>query len=87
MIYLIFAFRSRSQSMRFYNELRCRNVECSLINTPRDVSLGCGLSVKTDETAYGIAAACLNALRLNTFLGAFKVTAMGQSRRFERLFL
>ncbi len=87
MIYLIFAFRSRSQSMRFYNELKNRRVDCSLINTPREVSLGCGLSVRTDESAYGLAVALLNSLRLNTFLGAFRLSGTGQSRRVERLFL
>ena len=85
MIYLIFAFRSRTQSIRFGGELRNAGVNNVLISTPRDVSVGCGLSVKIDERAIGIATAKLHALGLNTFIGAFRITHVGREKYVERL--
>ncbi len=84
-MYLIFAFRSRAQSMKFYNELKKSGISCSLINTPRDVSVGCGLSVKADETAYAATVRLLRTMSLNTFLGAFRVRP-GNAGKPERLF-
>lgn len=85
MIYLIFAFRSRTQSIKFSGELRNAGVNNTLIGTPREVSVGCGLSVKIDESAIGVAVAKLHALDLNTFIGAFRITCVGREKYVERL--
>lgn len=54
----LFAFRSRTQSMKFYDILRIQSLACELINTPREVSASCGLSVTVAaadlERAYGL---------------------------------
>ena len=42
----IAAFRSRQQVMRFDSALRRAHIHSQVISTPRDVSLGCGLSVR-----------------------------------------
>ena len=60
MNYLIFAFRSRAQSMKYYNELKKTGVNCALINTPREISVGCGLSVKTLEDGAEVTATVRN---------------------------
>ena len=44
----IAAFRSRQQVMRFDSALRRAGLHADIISTPRDVSLGCGLSVQFD---------------------------------------
>ena len=44
----IAAFRSRQQVMRFDSALRRAGLRSEIISTPRDVSLGCGLSVQFD---------------------------------------
>lgn len=86
MTYLIFAFRSRTQSIRFHGELRARGVDAMLINTPRDVSVGCGLSVKLSEQYLSAALGLERSMGLNTFLGAFRVTVNGRTRRVDRLY-
>ncbi len=87
MIYLIFAFRSRTQSIKFSGELRNAGVNNVLISTPREVSVGCGLSVRIDESAIGAATAKLHALDFNTFIGAFRITHAGHEKYVERLFV
>ena len=40
------AFRSRQQVLRFESALRRAGLSAEVVSTPRDVSIGCGLSVR-----------------------------------------
>ena len=42
----IAAFRSRQQVMRFENALRREGIFARVVTTPREVAMGCGLSVR-----------------------------------------
>ena len=42
----IAAFRSRQQVMRFENALRTSGIFARIVTTPREVAMGCGLSVR-----------------------------------------
>jgi len=44
--YGIAAFRSRQQVLRFEEMLRRSGLMVSVVSTPREVAVGCGLSVK-----------------------------------------
>ena len=44
--YGVAAFRSRQQVLWFEQALRARGVPVGVISTPRDISMGCGLSVR-----------------------------------------
>lgn len=44
----IAAFRSRQQVMRFDSALNRAGIRSQVISTPRDVAVGCGLSVRFD---------------------------------------
>ena len=45
-IYGVAAFRSRQQVLRFEAALRRLGVAARVVSTPRDISMGCGLSVR-----------------------------------------
>ena len=45
-VYGVAAFRSRQQVLRFESQLRRMGVPVSVVSTPRDISMGCGLSVR-----------------------------------------
>ena len=45
-VYGVAAFRSRQQVLRFEATLRQRGVPTQVVTTPRDISMGCGLSVR-----------------------------------------
>ena len=45
-VYGVAAFRSRQQVLRFEAVLRQRGVPTRVVTTPRDISMGCGLSVR-----------------------------------------
>ena len=44
----IAAFRSRTQVLRMEDALRRAHLNAGVISTPREVSIGCGLSVRFD---------------------------------------
>ena len=46
--YAIAAFRSRQQVMRFEDALRREGLNAGIVTTPREVAMGCGLSVRFD---------------------------------------
>ncbi len=45
-VYGVAAFRSRQQVLRFESALLRRGVPAGVVTTPRDISMGCGLSVR-----------------------------------------
>ena len=47
MEYLVVAFRSRTDTVRFYEFLRRNGLNSQIVNTPKQAGVGCGLSVKT----------------------------------------
>ena len=77
---LIFAFRSRTQSMKLYDTLRAHGCACRLINTPREISTSCGLSVRVAESDAAHAVELYDYYRLETLIGIFRCTNDGCTR-------
>lgn len=48
-MYYLYAFRSRTNAISFYEALKREYIGASLINTPKAAGVGCGLSVKTNS--------------------------------------
>lgn len=51
--YAIASFRSRQQVMNFENQLRRAGIRGEVVSTPREIAVGCGLSVKFDMSDLG----------------------------------
>ncbi|MDR0425995.1 MAG: DUF3343 domain-containing protein [Clostridiales bacterium] len=84
-MYTIFAFQSRAQAMTMYSSLKRAGIGSALMTTPREVSLGCGLSVKICEQSYREACSVLYAVENDTFLGAFRLYYEGRRTCVERI--
>ncbi len=79
--YGIAAFRSRQQVIRFEEALRRAGIPAQIINTPRDVALGCGLSVRFDRRYLKGVQAVLNGEKSDQLIGLYLVTPRaGRSR-------
>ena len=66
------AFRSRSDALRFYEEISTYRVPAKLINTPSSAGVGCGLSVKLLAKSMGDARRVLERMRLGSVIGFFR---------------
>mgnify|MGYP003451137118 CR=1 FL=1 len=80
----IAAFRSRQQVMRFESALRRAGIRSQVISTPRDVSIGCGLSVRFELEDFDRVEAVYRQLRPSNLIGFYRVERSGQGRAAVR---
>ncbi|MBR5232301.1 MAG: DUF3343 domain-containing protein [Clostridia bacterium] len=76
----IAAFRSRQQVMRFEGALRRAGIHSQVISTPRDVSIGCGLSVQFDLRDKTQVFEVYRQTRLSNLIGFYSVVRDGHAR-------
>ncbi len=84
MDYIIVAFASRTVSARAYNYLIQHNISCSIISTPREANVGCGLSVQFSERDYGKVYELIGT-NANSFYGYFRVSNVNGKRIVTRI--
>lgn len=75
-----FAFRSRTQSMKLYDLLRTSGVVCEIVNTPREISASCGLSVRVPEDEQERAFGVYKYYHPETLIGIFYFDGRGYHR-------
>ncbi|MCI8459117.1 MAG: DUF3343 domain-containing protein [Clostridia bacterium] len=76
----LFAFRSRTQSMKLYDLLRSGGIACEIVNTPRDIAASCGLSVRVPDEAGERAFDVFEYYKPDTLIGVF----YGDGRGYRR---
>ena len=69
----IAAFRSRQQVMAYEQALKKSGVRASVVNTPRAVAMGCGLSVRFDKEDAKAAVEVYRALKPGNLVGFYDV--------------
>lgn len=68
---IIVVFRSRSDTLKFNNELMKMRIQGQIINTPREAGKTCGISIKISEQAYQIAQRLLIIASYPSFAGFY----------------
>ena len=74
------AFRSRQQVMRFDSALRRAGRQSQVLSTPRDVSVGCGLSVRFDLQDTQAVLDTYQRARPGNLIGFYRVSRSGNGR-------
>ena len=70
---ILAVFRSRSQAIDCNAKLRAFRIPSSLINTPSELNIGCGLSVKIPQNFFERAMRIVINGRYSAFYGFFKM--------------
>ena len=65
-------FRSRSQAIDCNSRLRASGIPSSLINTPSEANIGCGLSIKIPQNFFERAIKVVINGRYSAFYGFFR---------------
>lgn len=78
MTYYIAVFTSRTETIRFNEILNRNNVSSQVINTPREASVGCGVSVKFSPQDFENVKRIYGSVNLS-LTGFFKVARYGRS--------
>jgi len=82
---ILAVFRSRTQSMEFYNALRGQGITVQLVSAPKQANVGCALACKIPYSALPRAKVLISTKRFSTFVGFFKSAAIGNKREITRL--
>ena len=73
----IAAFRSRQQALRLEAALKKEGLPVRMISTPREVALGCGLSVRFEMQDAPRVLSAVNRLRPQNMIGVYDVEKTG----------
>lgn len=79
-VFGIASFRSRQQVLKFEGALRRAGVRVEVITTPRDVSVGCGLSIRFELGDADRVRETYNQLRPSNLIGFYRVERMNGQR-------
>ena len=80
MEFVVVAFRSRTQTVKFSEHLTRFGIANEIVNTPKEAGVGCGLSVKISKTLLPPVRKILQLSNLNSFAGIFLVSFYGGKR-------
>lgn len=72
-VFGIASFRSRQQVLKFESALRRAGLRVEVITTPRDVAIGCGLSVRFDLADQGKVMEVYRQLHPSNLIGFYSV--------------
>lgn len=73
MTYCIAVFRSRSQAIDCKGALVRAGIKAEIISTPSSLQLGCGLSVRFAQSAYGRARSIIARAGYSAFYGYMNI--------------
>ena len=79
-VYGVAAFRSRSQVFMFEGALRRAGIPVGIVSTPRDVSMGCGLSVRFRLEDAPAVIRVLRQVNTSNLIGLYRVEYMGSGK-------
>lgn len=73
MEYYLVVFRSRTQTMNFNQLLRSYGVRANIINTPKQTSFSCSVSIKINNNGLRVALSILQRRKFDSIVGVYKV--------------
>ncbi len=73
----IAAFRSRTQVLHLEDALRRAGLSSGVISTPREVAMGCGLSVRFELSQFGQVLAVYRRMAAGALIGFYRVDGYG----------
>lgn len=70
---ILAVFRSRAQAIDCNSVLRANGIPASLINTPKEANVGCGLSVKLPQNNLVLAKRIIFSRKYSAFYGFLSI--------------
>lgn len=85
MKFLIISYKSRTAIFSFAQILKRNNINYSIINTPRNIALSCGLSLRVDIAFLKQVKHLISTSNIYGFWGLFLLTKTATHDQIERL--
>ena len=83
-VFGIASFRSRQQVLKFEGALRRAGIRTEVITTPRDVAVGCGLSIRFELGDQSRVMEVYRQLNPSNLIGFYRVERMEGQRTVTR---
>ena len=80
---ILAVFGNRSHSMQFASNLKRIGVRCSVINTPRELSVSCGISVLFDKMSLSRARTIVDYYKFSSFNKFYYVVMIGGVKKYK----
>lgn len=81
----IAVFRSKTEVYEFVDAMRFSGAMASIINTPKEAHVGCGISAKISDGLIHYAKSIITRYRLTSFYGFFIVEKRGDRTTTVRI--
>lgn len=78
-------FNNRTQALQFSNAIKSFGVQVRIINTPREITTSCGLSVMFDYININKARVVVNSNRLVALRGFYIKKQVGYNINYEKI--
>lgn len=75
--FLLCVFRSRTQVLTFKKRLEAIGIPAEIVSTPREIAVGCGLSLKISAWSGNQAKELLRASGARSFVGFYRAVSDG----------
>ena len=79
---VITVFNNRNQSMQFASYLKRMGIVCKTIDTPRDLSVSCGISVVFPYNKLKEAKFLISKYKFSSFAGFYLMQSNGVFKKF-----
>jgi len=77
-------FHNRTQALQFASQMRAMGINVRIINTPREISTSCGLSVMFDFKSLNRARVVINSGKFTSFKGFYLKKENGRMFYYEK---
>ena len=83
--YILIVVRARTQAFNMKRILTDNNIVCEMVNTPKEVMVGCGLSIKIENKYYEKAKNLCQNNNSQSLVGIYKINVDYNKNRLSQL--
>ena len=80
---IIAVFNNRNHTMQFASYLRRLGIKCQVVNTPRELSVSCGISVIFNSNVIYQAKTIINNHRFSSFVKLYTIISNGVLKKYR----
>jgi hypothetical protein len=82
---VIAVFNNRNHTMQFASYMKKMGIRCNVINTPRELSVACGISAVFGMNAISQAKLIINNVKFSSFYKLYEVIDFGSVKKYRSI--
>jgi hypothetical protein len=86
-VFGVIGFHSRQQAIRFDTALKKKQIKSMLMSTPREIVIGCGLSVRFELKDMDQVIYAYKTIRPASMIGIYKINRRGNQSFVDKILI